>query len=375
VQASEHGGLTFPAALRSILRQDPDVILVGEVRDRETAAIALQASLTGHLVLATLHTIDAAGAVTRLLDIGIEPYKVASALRGVVSQRLVRRLCSNCREKVTTDPPEELRKWLPADTETWRAVGCEQCANTGYRRRLAVTQVLISTPDVERRITAGEPPERIASAARDSGMRDLWEAAIDQVRKGETSIEEVLRALEPPVENAGGRPRPMTPISMSSIPASRATPRSHASGKPLAGESFELLDEFAGAETSAGKRILVVEDDGSLRAALRSVLEDEGFTVFEAADGTRAVAQVDRVGPDAVVLDINMPGLDGYGVLRQLRSRSATATLPILVLTANSGEESEVRAFELGANDFLVKPFRAGAISARLRTLIQKTKR
>jgi DNA-binding response OmpR family regulator len=141
------------------------------------------------------------------------------------------------------------------------------------------------------------------------------------------------------------------------------------------GASFELLDEFDAAGEVAGKRVLVVEDDSALRSALRSVLEQEGFTIFEAADGTRAIEQVDRLGPDAVVLDLHMPGLDGYGVLRQLRARPSTATLPILVLTANSDEASEVRAFELGANDFLVKPFRGSALAARLESLIQRTKR
>jgi hypothetical protein len=212
-------------------------------------------------------------------------------------------------------------------------VGCDQCANTGYRRRLSISQVLISTPELERRITGGEPQERIAAAARDSGMLGLWESAIEQVRNGATTVEEMLRVLEPPDESAGLRPRAPTPLTISSVPASKATPRAAGSGRQqaLAGASFELLDEFDGALEDAGRRVLVVEDDVALRSALRSVLEEEGFTVFEAADGTRAIAQVDKLAPDVVVLDLHMPGLDGYGVLRQIRARPSTATLPVLV--------------------------------------------
>ncbi|MGD8727196.1 MAG: GspE/PulE family protein, partial [Gemmatimonadales bacterium] len=133
VQVHEKAGLTFASALRSILRQDPDVVLVGEIRDRETAQIAVQASLTGHLVLSTLHTNDAPNAVTRLVDIGMEPYKIASALRGVVAQRLMRRLCPTCKEVWVEAIPRKLHRWLPPNTPLYRAVGCPECAMTGYR--------------------------------------------------------------------------------------------------------------------------------------------------------------------------------------------------------------------------------------------------
>ena len=138
VQVHEKAGLTFAAALRSILRQDPDVVLVGEIRDKETAQIATQASLTGHLVLSTLHTNDAANAVTRLVDIGMEAYKISSALRGVVAQRLMRRLCPTCKEVWVEQIPLKLQRWIPSDTPVYRAVGCPECAMTGYRGRFSI---------------------------------------------------------------------------------------------------------------------------------------------------------------------------------------------------------------------------------------------
>ncbi|MGE0355165.1 MAG: GspE/PulE family protein, partial [Gemmatimonadales bacterium] len=141
VQVNEKAGLTFSAALRSILRQDPDVVLLGEIRDQETARIAVQASLTGHLVLSTLHTNDAPNAVTRLVDMGLEAYKLGSALRGIVAQRLMRRLCLTCREP-TTDVPERLGKYVPADATLFRAVGCPDCAMTGFRGRFSIVEIL-----------------------------------------------------------------------------------------------------------------------------------------------------------------------------------------------------------------------------------------
>jgi type II secretory ATPase GspE/PulE/Tfp pilus assembly ATPase PilB-like protein/8-oxo-dGTP pyrophosphatase MutT (NUDIX family) len=197
VQVRERAGLTFGAALRSIMRQDPDVILVGEIRDHETAEIAIQASLTGHLVLSTLHTNDAASAVTRLVDIGVAPHKIATAVKGVLAQRLVRRLCEACRE-FRPARGEEVRRGVPRGHAIGDARGCAACGGTGYRGRLAIVEVLASTPDVERRIAAGDTAERIAEAARSSGMGSLWESGLAHVLAGETTLEELLRVAELP---------------------------------------------------------------------------------------------------------------------------------------------------------------------------------
>src|SRR6266581_2095520 len=176
VQVQEKAGLTFASALRSILRQDPNVVLVGEIRDRETAQIAVQASLTGHLVLSTLHTNDAANAVTRLVDIGVEAYKIAASLRGVVAQRLMRKLCTTCKEVWMEAPPERLRRWIPSGTPLYRHAGCPDCAMTGYRGRFSILEILTMTAELERLIAAGEAADRIAEAARRAGMKSLWDS-------------------------------------------------------------------------------------------------------------------------------------------------------------------------------------------------------
>src|SRR5690349_3294837 len=203
VQVQEKAGLTFASALRSILRQDPNVVLVGEIRDRETAQIAVQASLTGHLVLSTLHTNDAANAVTRLVDIGVEAYKIAAALRGVLAQRLMRKLCPTCKEVWMEAPADRLKKWVPKGTPLYRAAGCPDCAMTGYRGRFSIVEVLTVTPEVERRIAAGETAEHIASAARRGGMKGLWDSGLAHVLRGESTLDELTRVVDIPHEEEG----------------------------------------------------------------------------------------------------------------------------------------------------------------------------
>ncbi|HEY0997292.1 MAG TPA: ATPase, T2SS/T4P/T4SS family [Gemmatimonadaceae bacterium] len=209
VQVHERSGLTFAAALRSIMRQDPDVILVGEIRDRETAEIAIQASLTGHLVLSTLHTNDAASAITRLMDIGVERHKIGTALKGVVAQRLLRRLCPACATLVALGSASH---GLEAGTDVGEARGCAECAGTGYAGRLAIAEVLLGTPEIESLVAAGASAERIAERARASGMGSLWSAGIAHVRRGATSLDELLRVAEPPRPAAREHPDRSSPI-------------------------------------------------------------------------------------------------------------------------------------------------------------------
>ena len=379
VQVNEKAGLTFASALRSILRQDPDIVLVGEIRDKETAMTAVQASLTGHLVLSTLHTIDAASSVTRLVDIGIESYKLAGALKGIVAQRLIRLLCTACKQPVTDAVPERLRRWAPEGSKLYREVGCNECSQTGYRGRRAITEVLITTPELERRVTANESGERLAEAARDGGMKSLWESGVQHAVRGDTSFEELLRILEMPAPpEVAPRPRPRedpeqrrtsSPTAVRSSGSQRTVPTPRA-GPVVRDEAFQLIDEVHAGR--GGKTVLIVEDEEPLRRVLRDLLERDGFHVLEASNGVQALDQIDRGAPDVVVLDLNLPQLDGFGVLSRLRSRPATAHLPVIILTAQGDEDSEVRVLESGADDFLTKPFRPRALSARLHTLLNR---
>jgi type IV pilus assembly protein PilB len=197
-QVNVKAGMTFAAALRSILRSDPDVVLVGEIRDRETATIAIEASLTGHLVLSTLHTNDAATTPTRLVEMGVEPFLVSSALDCVVAQRLARKLCDRCKEGYQPATAElESVGWTEDDEvpTIFRPVGCAACGRTGYLGRFAIHEVMLVTEDIERLIVDRGHSEDIKKVAVAQGMLTLRQAGLQQVRSGMTSIEEVLRVV------------------------------------------------------------------------------------------------------------------------------------------------------------------------------------
>jgi type IV pilus assembly protein PilB len=200
VQTNAKAGLTFASALRSILRSDPDIVLIGEIRDHETAQIAVEAALTGHLVLSTLHTNDAPSAVTRLVEMGIEPFLVGSALDAVLAQRLCRSLCERCKQAYQPEPQElDLIGFGWDETEgvptLYRPEGCSKCANTGYRGRMALHEVMTVTEEIERLAVARASTDGIGRAAREQGMTTLRDDGWLKVRQGKTSIEEVLRVV------------------------------------------------------------------------------------------------------------------------------------------------------------------------------------
>jgi type II secretory ATPase GspE/PulE/Tfp pilus assembly ATPase PilB-like protein/8-oxo-dGTP pyrophosphatase MutT (NUDIX family) len=255
VQVNEKAGLTFATALRSIMRQDPDVVLIGEIRDRETAEIAIQASLTGHLVLSTLHTNDAPSAVTRLIDIGVASYKIATAVKGVLAQRLVRRLCPTCHGE---ERP------------------CVACGGTRFRGRLAIVEVLMGSSEFERRVAAGEPTERITDAARADGMRTLWQSGLAHVAAGRTTVDEVTRVATP--DDAGK-------------PGKVAEPACVPRGALPSLEEFELRDDLDVLFAHRGSR------DRSFPAMTAiEVGTVDVFVIRPLADGWRILALRRTVG-------------------------------------------------------------------------------
>jgi type II secretion system protein E len=194
IQVSEKSGLTFARGLRSILRHDPDVVLIGEIRDQETAQIAVQASLTGHLVFSTLHTNDAAGALTRLVDMGVEPYLVASSLEAVLAQRLVRLLCPHCKQVDTTPEARDYKTkiGIKPTAKVYRAVGCRECRNTGYHGRRAIFEWMDSSSEIRSLILKNASTDAIRNSACRAGMKTLAEDGRRLVEEGITTIEEVL---------------------------------------------------------------------------------------------------------------------------------------------------------------------------------------
>ena len=196
-QMNEKAGMTFAAALRSILRQDPDIVMVGEIRDGETADIAIRAAITGHLVLSTLHTNDAASTILRLVDMGVAPYMVASSLVGVIAQRLVKLLCPECREKITLTDPADLKlvgKDTPVDIYQHHIGGCRACHNSGYKGRTAIHEIIVSTNDIKELIAKNATAEEIGIQARKNGTRLLRDNVTEMVLDGRTTMDELVKA-------------------------------------------------------------------------------------------------------------------------------------------------------------------------------------
>ncbi|MEI6421722.1 MAG: GspE/PulE family protein, partial [Lentisphaerota bacterium] len=190
-------GMTFGRALRAFLRQDPDIIMIGEIRDLDTAQMAIQASLTGHFVFSTLHTNDASGAVTRLIDMGVEPFLITSSLIGVLGQRLIRKTCSNC--KTGFIPTDDELKQLDitredvGDKKFFYGKGCQNCNQSGYKGRKSISELLVMSPQIRELVTQKAPTVVIKSKARELGMRTMREDGIRSILDGETTMEEVLK--------------------------------------------------------------------------------------------------------------------------------------------------------------------------------------
>lgn len=197
VQVNEKAGLTFASALRSILRQDPNIILIGEIRDRETAQIAIEAALTGHLVLSTIHTNDSASIPTRLIDMGIEPFLVASSLIGATAQRLVRKICPKCKEQY--EPSKEVLTHLGFEIDEsisfYKGAGCDFCNHTGYKGRVAISEILPITPEIQRLILRSASSKEILNEAKKMGMKTLLDDAMSKSAEGLTTLEEVIRVV------------------------------------------------------------------------------------------------------------------------------------------------------------------------------------
>jgi type II secretory ATPase GspE/PulE/Tfp pilus assembly ATPase PilB-like protein len=332
IQVEPKRGVTFASALRAILRQDPDVILVGEIRDLETAEIAVQAALTGHLVLATLHANDAAGAVTRLLDLGLDRSVVADALRGAVSQRLARRACAACAAPVADTPLSEEEAELAARyglRPEVRSAGCPRCLGTGYRGRIAVLEVATIAEGVRRLIALAAPTVELQRAVVTGGMRPMREVALERVRGGITTLEEIDRVLG----DAGEGP----------------------------------------AEHGDAPHVLLLDDDGVVRSLARALLEKNGCRVSEATDGAAGLARLSGTERfDLLVLDLDMPRLGGREVLARLRAEVATAALPVIVLTGSDDQDLEVALMEAGADDYIRKPLEPARFVARVKGTLRR---
>ena len=406
VQVNERAGLSFASTLRSVLRQDPDVIMVGEIRDHETAEIAFQASLTGHLVFSTLHTNDTISAIVRLLDLGIEPFLAASSISLIIAQRLMRRLCSHCREAY--QPPDDVVKRLrladDGPAAVFRGKGCPACQGTGFLGRIGVFEFLPIDAAMRELIAQRASEGSVRREANAKGFVSLIESAAAKIRAGLTSPDEVLRAIlgDEGVQSRCGSCGGKIEADFAVCPACQAVlkPRCPSCRQDLLPEwkacpfcstpvesPVERTDiaptvapspaESRPAATPVEQRmkILVVDDEEDVRRIVAIALRQLPFPaeILTARNGMEALKTVEVEQPSLVILDLMMPQMDGLEVCRRLRENVKTAFIPVLMLTAMGESATRTEAFLIGTDDYLVKPFEINELNARVARLMRRT--
>jgi type IV pilus assembly protein PilB len=403
VQVNEKAGVTFAKSVRALLRQDPNVVVIGEIRDEETAQAALQAATTGHLVLTTLHTDNAVAALTRLLDLDVPRYLLGSALTGIVSQRLVRRVCPECAIPDRISPEDWMRLGLPPADLGERAVrvgpGCPRCQYIGYDGRIGIFEMLSFGRTISQLVQEGCTENELWDAAVEEGLKTLLQDGIEKVIAGVTTLEEVARvvsiadypreALRSALANLGlntlaNAPEPVVEAATTSLEAfdeiaeiEEISQSALVELDPVALEPIDAPD-LAPASLSRPARprsrpvVLVVDDAQEILQLVSMALEDD-YEIHTAEDGLEAMSAVDRVRPDLIVLDVMMPRMSGYEVCQALSEKPETKDIPVLMLSAR-GEKAHVKkGFYAGADDYLPKPFDPEELLLRSRALLRRS--
>jgi type IV pilus assembly protein PilB len=401
VDVNEKQGLTFASALRSILRQDPDVILVGEIRDQETAKIAFQAAQTGHLVLSTLHTNDTVTTVTRLLELGVEHHVLGSSLVAIVAQRLVRTVCQSCAKG---DPESE----TPAVRRSgFSGQRCSVCRGTGFDGRTGIYEVLIVTPAIQKLLEARASESAIRALAQQEGLLLLRQDAMAKVESGCTTAEEVARVVQlqgqelqcPQCSSVVEEKFSVCPYCLHQLqihcPSCRALLKKEWKSCPYCGptKTAGTVPATAAPPTIAPAQaaeihpaaavlgaidvpsVLIVDDNEELRQIVRLALEraPRPIQCDEASNGFEALGKVEANRPHLIILDLMMPGMDGFEVCKRLRTKLSTALIPVIMLTARADLESKELGFLAGTDDYLTKPFDCPELLARVTRLLART--
>ncbi len=356
VQVNTATGMTFAKGLRSLLRQDPDVVMIGEIRDKETAAIALQAAQTGHLVLSTLHTNNAVSAVIRLINMGIEPFWITSSLLCVIAQKLVRKIHADCsREDQITE--KILSRFPGAKPGIFkRGQGCSGCLGSGYSGRIGIYEMFVPDKGIAKMIMANAPDSDILNAARMSGMKSMTEDGFQKAAAGLTTLAEVIRVAPPGEKKEGQKPSPLT----------------QSPGKSSEPVTDSILPLDAGQKLSLKNRILVIDDDEAILRIIKKILTSEFYEAVEVSNGKDGLDHVFEYPPDLILVDYEMPGMNGIDFIKKLKANSRVSKIPVIMLTASQAEETEIEALNMGADDWISKPIHKERLLARIKRLLKK---
>lgn len=374
VEINPKAGLTFAAGLRSILRHDPDIVMVGEIRDSETASIAFQAGMTGHLIFSTLHTNDSFSAISRLVDLGVEPFVISNSLLCIIGQRLVRKICEECKER---DPisfrileqshpgiswyKQQLIVWnselnrFEKKSVFWKGKGCEQCRYTGYSGRIGIFEILTITPSLRELIASKALPNDLREAAEKEGFASMCIDGMCKTYEEATTIEEIFR-VSPPEEGQMSEMMSVEPLV----------------DKQAVTESSQPVFDKSPIAITRPPKILVVDDDEISLRVVRAVLETANYQVITAQDGESALRLAIEDRPDLVISDLMMPEMDGITLTRKLKSKLITRFIPVILLTVKHDVSAEVEGLRSGADDYLTKPIHPERVIARVKRLLNR---
>jgi type IV pilus assembly protein PilB len=398
VQVNPKAGLDFARTLRSILRQDPDIVLVGEIRDLETAQIAIRAALTGHFLLSTMHTNNTAASITRLEDMGVPRYLIASSLTGILAQRLLKKICPECKQELSLETlTAEKRDTLLCNgvEKLYYGTGCSHCRNTGYKGRIGIYEYMPVDQDVSDLIGRNVTELELMRFCRDKkNLVTLFTNAMNLLSSGITTLEQVeeVTGLIDPVSGDAGFVCPASGY-VRTVKEEKKLSR-FVSAPNLKVQPAENLDEAilntpvpeeyivesalpkASFAQSKNNTVLIVDDDRLIRQMVSAVLSGQGFSVLEAENGELGLDMISKMGqPGLVILDVRMPVMNGYQFLRVLRENDKTKQIPVIMLTGELEEARELYALEVGADDYLRKPFNPTILLARVNAVIRRVNR
>jgi type II secretory ATPase GspE/PulE/Tfp pilus assembly ATPase PilB-like protein/ActR/RegA family two-component response regulator len=348
LQVNNKAGFHFSTGLRAAMRQDPDIIMVGEIRDKETAETALQASETGHLVLSTLHTRSAVGAILRLLELGINKSLLASSIAGIVAQRLLRKFCEHCAKTVaieTVNIPLKLKAIMPENPIIRELVGCPHCRQSGYFGRIAIAEVLKFTPEIRLAINEGKPLSEIEHIACSQGMKLLEESAFQHYFAGETTLEEIARVLD--INDFNYSKKELEQLAASEI-------------------KTEIPKEI--------RQILLVYSDIKMAKLLKEQLYRHNFIITIITDEKEAALLISQEQLfDLVICELKAVNINASHLIFLLRSNIKYAAIPIIVITASNQDEENRKIIELGANDYITKPISFALLLNRILAVLERT--
>ena len=387
VQINTKAGMTFASGLRAILRQDPNIILVGEIRDTETAEIAMQASETGHLVLSTLHTNDAVSTVNRLFSLGISPEMVASNLLIVLAQRLVRTICPHCKIEYlpTTEELQQIGLYHVDNSSfiCYKGKGCAACEHTGYHGQIGVYELLVQNDALREAIAQRPAKQELKRIARSAGINTMLEDGLEKIQQGMTTIEEIARVcLIEPVEPDELQENTFHGTCQECLsrlekawkfcPFCGASSSEGPQASPLLSQNADVAIPVQPGLDATSIRILTADDEPPVLEMLRTLLQQQGYQVLQAENGEEALHKVRTELPDLILLDINMPKGNGFSVCKAIRSNVDTMFIPVIMLTGQDSVEQKMKGLACGADEYITKPFEAHNLLSQIEAILRR---